>query len=79
MHASLRTSGEGGLLHFNLKVTQRTFQLLRAFFPPVLLDYSESSSAPLLLANGNEGDCAVGFPVYTDAQDSLPAKGDGRR
>lgn len=34
MHASLRTSGKSrkrGLLHFNLKMTQRTVQLLRAF------------------------------------------------
>lgn len=43
------------------------------------MDYSESSSAPLLLAKYDEGDCAVGVPVCTDAQDSLPAKGDGRR
>lgn len=85
MHASLRTSGksgEGGLLHFNLKVTQRTFQLLRALFLARARQswwISESSRAPSLLTNGNEGDCAVGFPVCADAQDSLPAKGDGRR
>lgn len=45
------------------------------------MDYSESWSAPLLLRNGNEGNCLVCFsrPVCIDTRKSLPAIGDGRR
>lgn len=48
---------------------------------PVLVDYSESWSAPLLLRNANEGSCVVCFlrSVCTDKCNSFSAVEDGRR